>query len=60
MGIPFATIDVDMDEALVARYGDCISVILAGERELVRAPFTLLALRRALEQAGLTAAAARG
>jgi glutaredoxin len=57
LGIAFDTIDVDMDEVLVSRFGDMIPVILDGEREIVRAPFTLPVLRRSLEQAGITAKA---
>ena len=53
LGIAFDTIDVDMNEGLARRYGEVIPVILAGDTEVVRAPFTLPALRRALARAGL-------
>ena len=59
-GIAFDTIDVDMDGSLAAPYGEVIPVILAGEREVVRAPFTLPGLRKALDRAGVLATAQRG
>jgi len=48
LNITFDTIDVDMDEALVSRYGDVVPVLLNGDKEIVRQPFTLPALRKAL------------
>jgi hypothetical protein len=54
LNIAFDTIDVDLDEALLSRYGDVIPVLLDDEREIVRAPFTLPALRKALARAVLT------
>ena len=53
LSIAFDTIDVDIDEELLRRYGEVIPVVLAGEVEIVRAPFTLPALRKALAKAGL-------
>ena len=59
LGIAFATIDLDMDDKLAARYGDFIPVLLNGDHEIVRAPFTVPALRRALDRAGVLATAQR-
>ncbi|MPZ48222.1 MAG: glutaredoxin family protein [Dehalococcoidia bacterium] len=53
LGIAFDTIYVDQDEDLAARYGEVIPVLLAGESEIVRAPFTVPGLRKALARAGL-------
>jgi hypothetical protein len=53
LGIPFDTIDVDMDAVLADRYGDAVPVVLDGEFEIVRAPFTLPQLQAALARHGL-------
>ena len=53
MGIAFDTVDVDQYKDLAERYGEVIPVLLRGEEEIVRAPFTLPGLRKALNQAGL-------
>jgi hypothetical protein len=57
LNISFATIDVDMDATLVARYGDSIPVLLLGESEVCRAPISEPGLRAALRQAGIAAGA---
>jgi glutaredoxin len=54
LGIAFDTIDVDKDEALASRYGDWVPVLLDGDVEVVRAPFTLPSLRKAIARAKLT------
>ena len=55
MGLAFDLVDVDGDEAMADRYGESIPVLLAGETEVVRAPFTVPALRKALASHGLAA-----
>jgi hypothetical protein len=53
MGVAFATIDVDADAALQARYGDVVPVLLLGDEEIVAAPITEQGLRGALASAGV-------
>jgi glutaredoxin len=53
LGAAFETVDVDGDAALAARYGGFIPVLLAGDREIARAPMTKESLRWALERLSL-------
>jgi glutaredoxin len=51
--VAFGTIEVDGDAALVARYGDAVPVLLRGNEEIGRAPFTRETLTAALRRAGV-------
>ena len=48
IGADFLSVDVDADPELRARYGDAVPVLLAGEREIARAPLDGETLRRVL------------
>jgi hypothetical protein len=56
-GVPFATIDVDTDPALQARFGDAVPVLLLQGEELCRAPVSRAGLAAALREAGIAAGA---
>ena len=51
--VTFGTIDIDTDAALVARYGDAVPVLLRGNEEIGRAPFTRETLVAVLQRAGV-------
>jgi glutaredoxin len=51
--ISFQEIDIEQDEALERLFGESIPVLLAGDREIARAPQTERSLRQALSRAGL-------
>jgi glutaredoxin len=53
LGISFATIDIEMDEALEQRYGEAIPVLLLDGREIARAPLDMASLERALSDTGV-------
>jgi glutaredoxin len=48
MGLQFETVDIDRRPDLLALYTDAIPVVLAGGREVCRAPITREALRSSL------------
>jgi glutaredoxin len=51
LGVEFDEVDVDSRPELLARYGEAVPVVLAGEVELCRAPFSrqdLLSAMRAV------------
>jgi hypothetical protein len=50
--VPFDSLDVDADPELVLLYDECVPVLLSGDEELGRAPFTPASLRTALRRAG--------
>jgi glutaredoxin len=49
LGLDFEVVDIDTRPRLLAAYGDVIPVILAGDREVCRAPITRDSLRAALQ-----------
>lgn len=51
--VEFEEVDIEQDDALERAYGESIPVLLAGEREVARAPQSERSLRDALIRAGL-------
>jgi hypothetical protein len=51
--VPFDTVNVELDEAVEASFGEYIPVLFDGEREVARAPHTFDSLQKALKREGL-------
>jgi glutaredoxin len=51
--LAFEEVDIEQDETLERAYGESIPVLLAGDREVARAPQTERTLRAALARGGL-------
>ena len=53
LGLDFESVDIDTRPELLARYDAAVPVVLAGEREICRAPVTEEGLRSALRTVNL-------
>ena len=53
LGVVFESVNIEVEPALEAAYGELIPVLMNGEVEVARAPQTPRTLKRALERGGV-------